>query len=48
MDRLSAKTLRRLSVRLLCVIGVGIALSGCVVEPLYGPHYYRPYHYYGY
>ena len=38
-----------LSARLLAAIGLSVALSGCVIEPLYGPHYYRPYRaYYGY
>ena len=41
--------LTRMSVRLLAAIGLSVALSGCVVEPLYGPHYYHPYRaYYGY
>ena len=39
----------RMSVRVLAAIGLSAALSGCVIEPLYGPHYYRPYRaYYGY
>ncbi len=39
----------KLSVRLLAAIGLSVALSGCVIEPLYGPHYYHPYRgYYGY
>lgn len=40
----------RVPVRLLAAIGACIALSGCIVEPLYGPHYYRPrpYYYGGY
>ena len=37
----------RMSVRILAAIGLSVALSGCVIEPLYGPHYhpYRSYYY---
>ncbi len=49
MGQPQAKRWRRMAARVLGAIGVSVALSGCVVEPLWGPHYYRPYHYgYGY
>ncbi len=35
----------RLPLRVLGVIGISVALSGCIVEPLYGPHHYHPYRY---
>jgi hypothetical protein len=39
---------QRASVNVVLAIGTVIALSGCVVEPLWGPHYHRPYYgYYG-
>ncbi len=40
----------RLPLRMLGAIGISVALSGCIVEPLPGPyHHYHPYHYgYGY
>ena len=43
----TSKTLRwqRIALRALSAVGISIALSGCVIEPLYGPHYYHPYHY---
>lgn len=31
--------------RIVAVVGVLLALAGCVVEPAYGP---GPYHHYGY
>ncbi len=33
----------RTTARVLAAIGLSVALSGCVIEPLYGPHYYHPY-----
>ena len=34
--------------RVLAAIVMSVALSGCVIEPLYGPHYYHPYRGYSY
>jgi hypothetical protein len=48
MDKIKVNRWRRMSLRVVSAIGISIALSGCIVEPLYGPHYYRPYHGYGY
>ncbi len=49
MDKIRTNNWRRVSLRVLSVIGIGLALSGCIVEPLWGPHHYHPYHggYYG-
>ena len=46
MDQCSTKRLWRVTMRVLAAVGISIALSGCIVEPLWGPHHYRPY--YGY
>jgi hypothetical protein len=36
----------KLSLRVLGAIGISVALSGCIIEPLYGPHhFYHPYRY---
>lgn len=50
MNRIRANGWQRMSLRVLGAIGISLALSGCIVEPLYGPHRYHPYHYgyYGY
>ncbi len=45
MTQSKAHRWRRVTVRVLGAIGVCVALSGCVIEPLWGPRYYRPYHY---
>ncbi len=45
MTQSKAHRLRRLTVRLLAAAGISVALSGCIIEPLWAPHYYRPYHY---
>ncbi len=47
MDRSKMAQWRRMSVRLLAALGVSVALSGCVIEPIGYPHYYHPYRYYG-
>ncbi len=36
------------AIRVIGAIGLSVALSGCVIEPLYGPHYYHPYRGYYY
>ncbi len=50
MDKIRTNGAWRLGLRVLSVIGISVALSGCIVEPLWGPHHYHPYHYgyYGY
>ena len=44
MDRSRIKRLQQVSVRVLAALGITLALSGCIIEPLWGPHYHRHYH----
>lgn len=35
-------------VRVIGVVCAAVLLSGCVVEPAWGPYYHHPHHYWGY
>lgn len=37
----------RASLRAMLFVAAAVALSGCVIEPLYRPHYYHPHYGYG-
>lgn len=43
MDQSRFKRWQQVSVRVLAAVGITLALSGCIVEPLWGPHYYPRY-----
>ncbi|HWK46497.1 MAG TPA: hypothetical protein VNT30_17385 [Stellaceae bacterium] len=48
MMRVKSAPRKRLAHRLIGIaaaLGLVAALSGCIIIPPYGPHYYRPYYY---
>ncbi len=44
MTQSKAGRWRRMTLRALGALGIGIALSGCIIEPLWSPHHYHPYY----